>query len=293
MLLLNVPHGTILLSFSLLLAAMSRMLPACSRINYNFTVIRQNLAAAQTVFDALQTPPEQVTGTTSLTFEKEITVEDITFGYRSGTPVLKNFSMTIPRLSSVALTGTTGSGKSTLVDLILGLLKPESGTIKTDGRNIEENLSSWRQKIGYVPQFIFLRDSSIRENIAFGVPPEEIDDEKIWKSLQMAQLDSFVRMLPEQLESFVGDNGIKLSGGQRQRIGIARALYREPEILLLDEATSALDNETEQAFVDALKTLHGQLTIVMIAHRLSTVAHCDISVDLSEKSGEAAHEKQN
>jgi ABC-type multidrug transport system fused ATPase/permease subunit len=281
MLCFKVPHGTILLSFSLLIAAMSRMLPACSRINYNLTVLRQNFAATLSVLDDLKIEPEKSSETVPLEFKKEISVENVTFSYVAGTPVIKNLSLTIPRLSSTAFIGTTGSGKSTLADLILGLLKPDSGAVRVDGINIEENLASWREKIGCVPQFIYLQDASIRENVAFGIPSEEIDDEKVWSCLEIAQLDSFVNSLPEKLESFVGDNGIQLSGGQRQRIGIARALYRDPELLVLDEATSALDNETEKAFIDALKTLHGKITIIMIAHRLTTTSYCDASINLS------------
>ena len=285
MILLGVPHGTVLLTFSLLIAAMSRMLPACSRINYNLTVIRQSLAAFQTVFETLFTPREKVAGETELEFKNRITVEDLSFSYVPGRPVLEHFDLTIPRLASVAFTGTTGSGKSTLADLILGLLEPQKGAVKCDGRDIRTNLASWRSKIGYVPQFIFLLNSTIRANVAFGVPEEEIDDRKVMACLRIAQLEDFVGSLPEKLDSSVGDNGIQLSGGQRQRIGIARALYRDPEILLLDEATSALDNETEEAFVKALKLLHGKLTVLMIAHRLTTVAHCDLHVDLSGKKG--------
>ena len=288
MLCFEVPQGTILLSFSLLIAAMSRMLPACSRINYNITVIKQNSSATLSVLDDLQIEPEKLIGGAPLEFAKEISIENVSFGYTPDKTVIKNFSLTIPRLTSVAFTGSTGCGKSTLVDLILGLLKPDSGEIRVDGRNIEENLASWREKTGYVPQFIYLRDTSIRENIAFGIPPEEIDDEKVISCLKMAQLESFVNSLPEKLDSFVGDNGIQLSGGQRQRIGIARALYRNPEVLILDEATSALDNDTEKAFIDALKMLHGKLTIIMIAHRLTTVAHCDMNIHLSAPETENA-----
>ena len=288
MLVFNVPQGTILLSFSLLIAAMSRMLPACSRINYNFTIVRQSLAAAHSVLADLMIEPEKTAGTLPVEFKNELTVENLSFSYVPGTPVIKDFSLVIPRLASVAFTGTTGSGKSTLIDLILGLFPPDSGCIRVDGRDITENLASWRKKIGYVPQSIFLLNSSIRKNVAFGVPDEEIDEKRVWECLRMAQLEEFVNSQPQKLDAFVGDNGIQLSGGQRQRIGIARALYREPEVLILDEATSALDNETEQAFIDALKVLHGKITILMIAHRLTTVANCDIHVDLKSQDTENA-----
>ena len=291
MVLYGVSHGTILLSFSLLIAAMARMLPACSRINYNFTVIRQNMPAVNSVFEALKEPEEQpAVSPEPVAFEKTLSVEHLTFGYVPERPVIRDLTFSIPRLASVAFTGTTGSGKTTLADLILGLLTPDSGAVRADGRDIRENLASWRAKIGYVPQFIFLLDSTIRENVAFGVPAEEIDDEKVRACLRTAQIEDFVDSLPEKLSSRVGDNGIQLSGGQRQRIGIARALYRSPEILILDEATSALDNETEQAFIDAMKTLKGKLTILMIAHRLTTVAHCDMTIHLSGSAGQSGRQ---
>ncbi|MBQ9502545.1 MAG: ABC transporter ATP-binding protein [Lentisphaeria bacterium] len=286
----GMPHGTILLSFSLLIAAMSRILPACSRINYNFTTIRQSMASVNSVFEALRSPAEQLGDpAVPITFQKALSIENLTFGYVPGHPVIKNLSFTIPHLASVAFTGATGSGKTTLADLILGLQTPDSGSIRADGRDIRENLAAWREKIGYVPQFIYLLNSTIRENVAFGVPPEEIDDEKVRACLRTAQIADFVDSLPEKLSSKVGDNGIRLSGGQRQRIGIARALYRSPEVLVLDEATSALDNDTEQAFVDAVKALKGKLTVLMIAHRLTTVAHCDMTIHLTGSG--AAEEK--
>ena len=286
MILWGVPHGTILLSFSLLIAAMSRMLPACSRINYNAAAIRQSMAAVNSVFEALKEPEERLAVSPEpITFEKTLSVDHLTFGYVPERPVIKDLSFSIPRLASAAFTGMTGSGKTTLADLILGLLTPDSGAVRADGRDIRENLASWRAKIGYVPQFIFLLNSTIRENVAFGVPPGEIDDEKVRACLRTAQIEDFVDGLPEKLSSRVGDNGIQLSGGQRQRIGIARALYRSPEILILDEATSALDNETEQAFIDAMKALKGKLTILMIAHRLTTVAHCDMTIHLPGSAG--------
>ena len=279
----GVPAGTILLSFSLLIAAMSRILPAFSRLNYNLTCIRQNAPSMDLVYDALNQEQEQTIAApgTPLTFRKSLVLENITFRYRPDLPpVLKNFSMELQPRSSTAFTGPTGSGKSTLVDILLGLLKPESGEVQVDGVNIEENLSGWRDLCGYVPQFIFLFNASIRENVALGVPPEKIDDERVRTCLETAQVLDFVKTLDQEIYSPVGDNGIQLSGGQRQRIGIARALYRDPEVLIMDEATSALDNDTEQALVEALETLHGKLTIVMIAHRLSTVKHCDRVIEL-------------
>jgi len=164
----------------------------------------------------------------------------------------------------------------------LGLLKPISGAICVDGVNIEENLPAWQMRIGYVPQFIFLLDDSIRSNVAFGVPSDKIDDNRVRECLQIAQILDFIETLPKGIDNLIGENGIRLSGGQRQRVGIARALYHKPEILVLDEATSALDNDTEKAFVDALKTLHGKLTIIIVAHRLTTVQNCDRIVEIEQ-----------
>ena len=176
--------------------------------------------------------------------------------------------------------GKTGRGKTTIADLLLGLLQPDSGQILADGVNIAAAPDRWRKSIGYVPQHIVLLNSSIRENVAFGISPESIDDAKVLRALQRAQLLDFVNTLPEGLDFFVGDNGNRLSGGQRQRLGIARALYGEPRLLVLDEATSALDADTESAVVAALDELRGSLTMLVIAHRLSTIEQCDRILDL-------------
>ena len=173
------------------------------------------------------------------------------------------------------LTGLSGAGKTTVIDLLLGLLEPESGGIMVDGLNIRENLRGWQKKIGYVPQKIFIFNDTIRNNIALGIPPEEIDDEKVMRAIRIAQLEQLLARLPHCLDSRMGESGIKLSGGERQRIGIARALYRDPEVLVMDEATAALDNETEGNFIKAIHTMVGQKTIISIAHRLTTVQNCD------------------
>ena len=281
----GIPSGTILLSLTLLTAALFRMLPSVSRIQYNLSRIRQSLPAFDAVFaDLTELPPEIPVSSAPVEpfpFERSIRLESVTFRYQPDQPpVLRDFSFEIPRFASVAVVGATGCGKTTLIDLILGLLKPESGRVTVDGRNIAENLPGWRSLIGYVPQAIYLLDGSIRENITFGLPAETVPDSKIWECLRLAQLDGFVRSLPLQLDSPVGEHGSRLSGGQRQRIGIARALCRNPRFLVLDEATSALDNETERAFVEALAALKGKLTILMIAHRLSTVQDCDLRISL-------------
>ncbi len=278
----GVAAGTILLTAALLAMAMFRLLPAVSRVQYNLVRIRQGLCSFDTVFhDLTQLAVEESRRTGAgtappLTFHRMLTVENLTFRYDPGlVPVLQNFQAEIPHLASVALVGATGCGKTTLADLILGLLKPECGRIAVDGRDIRENLSSWQRLIGYVPQSVYLLDGTIRENIAFGLLPEEVDDQRVAECLALAQLETFIDSLPDGIQTMVGEQGVRLSGGQRQRIGIARALYRRPEVLVLDEATSALDVDTEQAFIDALHALKGRMTILMIAHRLSTIEHCD------------------
>jgi ABC-type multidrug transport system fused ATPase/permease subunit len=171
--------------------------------------------------------------------------------------------------------GTTGAGKSTLVDIILGLLSPVSGTIRVDGVDIQNNLRDWQDQIGYVPQSIFLTDNTLRRNIAFGIPDVEIDIDALWNAIKSAQLEHFIKNLPEGLDTMVGEKGVRISGGERQRIGIARALYHNPKLLVLDEATSSLDIHTEQEVMKAVQALHGEKTIIIVAHRLSTIEHCD------------------
>lgn len=212
----------------------------------------------------------------AITLDNEISVEHMEFTYPNvEEPVLKDVNVTIPKNSSVAFIGPSGAGKTTFVDLILGVLTPQKGVIKADNTDIQSGLRSWHDKIGYIPQTIYMLDDSIRNNIAFG-DKDNIDDARIWEALKQAQLDDFVREMEEGLDTVIGEAGVRLSGGQRQRIGIARALYRRPEILVLDEATSALDNETEAAVMEAIENLQGKMTMLIIAHRLSTIRNCDI-----------------
>lgn len=208
--------------------------------------------------------------------DKEISVENMTFQYPdTEDAVLKNVNVTIPKNASVAFIGPSGAGKTTMVDLVLGVLKPQAGRIAVDGMDIRESYRGWHDKIGYIPQTIYMLDDTIRNNIAFG-QGDAIDDEQIWDALRQAQLDEFVKSLDEGLDTMIGEAGVRLSGGQRQRIGIARALYRKPEVLVLDEATSALDTETEAAVMEAIDSLQGKMTMLIIAHRLSTIQNCDI-----------------
>lgn len=218
-----------------------------------------------------------------LKFEKSIQVNKLRFVYPEGREdVLRDVSFTIGKGDFAGIIGPSGAGKTTFVDILLGLLKPSDGNIKVDGQDIFDNIRSWQANLAYVPQSIYLIDGSVKENIALGVDPENIDNARVEKSLHMAELYDFVSDLPEGMETRVGERGVKLSGGQRQRIGIARALYQQPEVLILDEATSALDNDTEKSITDTILKLKGQITIIAIAHRLSTLAECDYKIEFAD-----------
>lgn len=280
----NVASGTIVLNFALLIAAMGRILPALSRMHYNLTRLRQVGSLLKDLYKdlrcckvekGLEEPQMEVH------LRNELAINDLSFAYPDGRRIFDNFSCVFKANSSTALIGPTGCGKTTLADLIIGLLKPQSGTITFDGVKLAENLRSARKIIGYVPQNVFLLEGSIAENVVFG--SGDYDEKRIKEVLAMANLTEFVESLPEGIYHRVEENGLNLSGGQRQRLGIARALYREPELLILDEATSALDNASENAVVEALETLHGRLTMLVIAHRLSTIEHCDRKIDLAQR----------
>ncbi len=207
-------------------------------------------------------------------FEKKITFSDITWKYdKSQKNVLENLDMYINKGEAIGIIGESGSGKSTLSDILLHLYRPQKGVIKMDGEDINEMPVTWNRCVGYVPQMVFLRDSTVRENVAFG--EDEADDNRVWNALEQADLKEFIEGLPDGLDTIVGERGVKFSGGQRQRIAIARALYFEPQILILDEATSALDNDTEKAVMNAIDNLHGNITLMIIAHRLTTIKNCD------------------
>ena len=212
-----------------------------------------------------------------------ISVDHVSFAYSgSERNVLDDVSFSIPVGSSVGFIGTTGSGKSTMADVILGILKPQKGTIRFGSMDIGEYPFTWSKKLAYIPQSIYLADESIKENIAFGIREQDIDEDKVWAAIEEAQLTTFIRSLPGGINTGVGERGVRLSGGQRQRIGIARALYGDPELLVLDEATSALDNETEKAVMDAIDSLHGRKTMIIIAHRLTTIKNCDLIFEVKD-----------
>ena len=273
---------------TLSVAAM-RMIPSANRINNYLTSIAYFEPFFMGVTDNLQEEirDENVNYDESayrtqkqvekLPVTKEILLKDITYRYpNSETLIFHHADMPIPVGKSVGIVGTSGAGKTTIVDILLGLLQLQTGEILADGREVREQYASWLKNVGYIPQSIFMLDTTIRKNVAFGLPEEEIDDEKVWQALREAQLDEFVKGLPEGLNTSIGERGIRISGGQRQRIGIARALFEDPEVLILDEATSALDNETEAAIMDSINRFHGRKTLIIIAHRLQTIEKCDI-----------------
>jgi ATP-binding cassette, subfamily B, bacterial PglK len=273
-----------------------RMLPSIqllysqlSQINamrYTVGEIETELAEIDAISKRIK-PLEHVAELAPLSFEKGIRLENVTFNYPgSNRAVLENFSLEIPKNSSVGIIGPTGSGKSTLVDIILGLHRPQSGVIRVDDRVLRpEDFGSWRSMIGYVPQDIYLLDASVSANIAFGIPSDEVDQAALREAAEAAQILNFIETeLPAQWNTIVGERGVRLSGGQRQRIGLARALYHRPQVLVLDEATSALDTKTEMEVLKAIESLQGTITMIVIAHRLSTVEHCDSVARLEDGS---------
>ena len=289
LLVMGVSFSGILVTAAFFVAAMSRLLPSFSRIQYNLLHVRSTLYLFDKIYQDLtgiapERLPEEGTQQ-NLTFQHRITVDHITYTYpNSPGAVFQNLYLEIKHNECIAFVGKTGCGKSTLADVIMGFLMPDSGKILVDGRNIAEYLHTWRKKIGYVPQNIHLFDDTIRHNIAFGIAPEHVDDQRVREVLHLAQLDSLIASLPEGIHTRIGEAGIRLSGGQRQRIAIARALYHNPELLVLDEATSALDQETERDFIEALRNLKGRFTIIMIAHRLSSLQYCDRIIPLDTES---------
>ena len=258
-----------------------RLMPALQQIYNSSAVLKMISPSLNALYDDLKKlRPNNLTQKKNfLSLTKEITLNKIYYNYpNSERTALKDINLTIPAYSTVGLVGATGSGKTTTVDIILGLLEPQHGTLKLDGRIIDKNnIRDWQCSIGYVPQYIYLSDDTIASNIAFGVPIENINQEAVEHAAKIAKIDEFVlNELPLKYQTTVGERGIRLSGGQRQRIGIARALYHKPKLLILDEATSALDNITEYAVMEAVHSLNKEITIIHIAHRLSTIKNCDI-----------------
>lgn len=273
----NHPLEAILPTLGLFAAAAFRLMPSVNRILNGVQSIRYGMHGIDTLHAELNLASSVPTSKgTFKPFSTALKLSEISYAYpQASKPALSDISLTIQRGESVGFIGPSGSGKSTLVDIFLGLLAPDAGQVIMDSDNIQENLRNWQDQIGYVPQSIYLTDDTLRRNVAFGLPNDQIDDIAVMSAVRAAQLDGFVAGLPDGLETIVGERGVRLSGGQRQRIGIARALYHDPDVLVLDEATSSLDNETERGVMDAVKILRGKKTVVIVAHRLSTVEHCD------------------
>jgi len=267
----------------LFIAAGFRLLPTLYRFVSAGTTFRTGLASVEIVrgdIDELEAAieaerPKDPQSKVELLRDR-LSIESVSFAYEgSDRLVLDDISLSVQRGQSIAVVGTSGAGKSTLIDLILGLHRPLHGSIEIDGVDIYSDLEGWQQQIGLVPQDVYLLDASLRENVAFGVPENEIDEDLVNDAIQRAQLEPFVASLPDGLDTFTGERGVRISGGQRQRLGIARAFYTQPQVLVLDEATSSLDNATEAELAATIAELHGKLTMIVIAHRLSTVKNCD------------------
>jgi ABC-type multidrug transport system fused ATPase/permease subunit len=267
-----------------------RVMPGTNRINTYLSEIAYSQPCLDYLYENLTANMKMdvngsVTGLTGVLesggrkteLQDKIVLDHITYAYpNTDKNIFTDAHMEVKKGQSVGIMGPSGAGKSTIVDILLGLLRVQEGTVTCDGVSIFDNYADWLGKIGYIPQSIYLIDESIRDNIAFGIDADKIDDQRIWEVLEEAQLKEFVEELPEGLETTIGDRGVRISGGQRQRLGIARALYHNPEILVFDEATSALDGDTEQAVMDAINSFHGRKTMVIIAHRLNTIAKCDV-----------------
>ena len=269
---------SVLPTLGLFAAAAFRLMPSVSRILGAVQALRYGMSMIDVLHAELNLKIPETTGKQkpSAPFHSNMELSHVSYTYpAAASEALKDISLVIQRGESVGFIGASGAGKSTLVDIILGLLTPDKGEMRVDAKDIQQNLRNWQDQIGYVPQSIYLTDDTLRRNVAFGLPDEQIDDAAVKRAIQSAQLAGFVSSLPEGLMTMVGERGIRISGGQRQRIGIARALYHDPAVLLLDEATSSLDTATELGVMQAVKALQGSKTILIVAHRLSTVKHCD------------------
>jgi ATP-binding cassette, subfamily B, bacterial PglK len=275
--------AAILPTLALFAAAAFRLIPSVNRVLNAMQSLRFAMPVVNNLHQELKlVMPDPVTsrgnnaGQAKPAFKNEIRLSNISYTYH-GAPnaALDDLSIVIRKDEFIGFIGSSGSGKSTLVDVILGLLTPITGQVVVDGQDIQQNLRIWQNQIGYVPQTIYLTDDTLRRNVAFGLPKDVIDDIAVRRAIRDAQLEEFVASLPKGLDTIVGERGVRLSGGQRQRIGIARALYHDPAVLVLDEATSALDTATESGVMQAVTSLRGSKTIVIVAHRLSTVEHCD------------------
>lgn len=279
---------------SIFAIAAFRLLPSFNRITEYMGTIMYQKSAINSIYNDLKEVDElnkiknqNQKKVHPLSFDTAVRMEDLSFRYpRAEKDVISHLNLTIEKKSSVAFIGQSGAGKTTLADILLGLLEPTAGAVTVDGTNIFDNLNGWHKIIGYIPQNIYLMDDTIRNNIAYGEDEGSIDEERVKYAVEQAQLSELIGELEEGLDTQIGEMGVRLSGGQRQRIGIARALYHNPEILVLDEATSALDNETEKAVMESIEALHGKMTLVIIAHRLSTIKNCDYIYEIGNGKAE-------
>lgn len=282
---MGTPLSDLVTTLTVFAAAVVRLMPCATRINTYLNNISYFEPFLMGVSDNLQDEINHPDlkrefakdDQEKMPIHKAITLKDITYAYpNSDKLIFEHADMEIPIGKAVGIVGTTGAGKSTVVDILLGLLNMQGGTVYADDADIRSDYYGWLKNVGYIPQMIFMLDDTIRRNVAFGVPDELISEERVWEVLKEAQLDEFIKTLPEGLDTSIGERGIRLSGGQRQRIGIARSLYNDPDVLIMDEATSALDNDTEAAIIESINRLHGKKTLVIIAHRLQTIENCDM-----------------
>ena len=293
--LMGVNIASLMTTIAAFAVAAMRLLPSVNRLNTYIANIAYFEPALDFIYENVNTkglseenvlithnPTEEYVP--ALSFKDTIELNDITFAYpNTDKNIFTHADMTVPIGASVGVVGASGAGKSTIVDIMLGLLEVKSGEIMCDGIDAMEHYPEWLSHIGYIPQIIYMLDDIIRRNIAFGVDDSDIDDDRVWAVLKEAQMMDFVKDLPDGLDAQIGERGVRISGGQRQRLGIARALYHNPQILIFDEATSALDNDTETAIMDAIDSLHGQKTMVIIAHRLRTIENCDIIYEVKDE----------
>ncbi len=284
-------------TLSVFALAVIRILPSSSRISSSVSNISYGKASIETIYQDIQNieakkEKESFVHRNAVDFTNRIKLTDVEFAYEGADKkVLDGVSICIPKNKSVAFIGPSGAGKTTLVDIILGVLDYQSGTVKIDDNELRECREEWQKKVGYIPQNIYILDDSIKRNIAFAISDDEINEDRMWKAIEQAQLKEFVLSLPDGIDTVIGERGSRISGGQRQRIGIARALYHDPEVLVLDEATSALDYETETAVMEAIDALNGSKTLIIIAHRLSTIENCNMVYRV--ENGKAVLEKDN
>ena len=282
---MGTPLSELITTLTVFAAAVVRLMPCATRINTYLNNISYFepflMGVSDNLQDEINHPDLKIEfakeDREKMPVKKAITLKDITYAYpNSEKLIFDHADMEIPIGKAVGIVGTTGAGKSTVVDILLGLLKMQGGAVCADDVDINTDYYGWLKNVGYIPQMIFMLDDTIRRNVAFGVSDENINEDRVWEVLKEAQLDEFIRTLPEGLDTTIGERGIRLSGGQRQRIGIARSLYNNPDVLIMDEATSALDNDTEAAIIESVNRLHGKKTLVIIAHRLQTIENCDM-----------------